>query len=87
MSTVNKPNILLIHADQFRGDCLSIEGHPILSTPSPDHLAPSANSELEGWRERLIHKLKDRPEGFSDGKKLIPFRPYHHAMPHTLSDE
>jgi arylsulfatase A-like enzyme len=33
------PNILLIMADQFRGDCLSIDGHPHLMTPVLDSLA------------------------------------------------
>lgn len=28
------------------------------------------------WRARLIERLKGRPEGFSDGKRLIPGRPY-----------
>jgi arylsulfatase len=28
------------------------------------------------WRERLIAELKGRPEGFTDGKRLIPGRPY-----------
>ena len=31
---------------------------------------------LERWRDRLIQRLADRPEGFSDGKRLIPGRPY-----------
>ncbi len=33
------PNIILITADQFRGDCLGIAGHPELRTPWLDHLA------------------------------------------------
>ena len=32
-------NILLITLDQFRGDCLSIAGHPIVQTPNLDRLA------------------------------------------------
>jgi arylsulfatase A-like enzyme len=32
-------NILLITLDQFRGDCLSIAGHPIVKTPNLDRLA------------------------------------------------
>jgi arylsulfatase A-like enzyme len=32
--------------------------------------------ELEKWRALLIKTLADRPEGFSDGKKLIAGRPY-----------
>jgi len=31
---------------------------------------------IEQWRMRLVRRLKDRPEGFSDGEKLMPGRPY-----------
>ena len=31
---------------------------------------------LETWRATLTKRLADRPEGFSDGNKLIPGRPY-----------
>ncbi len=34
-----KPNILLITADQWRGDCLSALGHPAVKTPNVDALA------------------------------------------------
>ncbi len=33
------PNILLIHTDQQRGDCLGVEDHPVLETPNMDNLA------------------------------------------------
>ena len=33
------PNILLIMTDQQRGDCLSIENHPVLLTPTMDAIA------------------------------------------------
>ena len=33
------PNVLLITLDQFRGDCLSVAGHPVVRTPSLDALA------------------------------------------------
>jgi arylsulfatase A-like enzyme len=36
---MKRPNILLIHTDQQRGDCLGIEGHPVLETPNMDNLA------------------------------------------------
>lgn len=26
--------------------------------------------EVETWRERLVHTLRGRPEGFTDGRKL-----------------
>jgi arylsulfatase A-like enzyme len=31
---------------------------------------------VERWRQRLVQRLAGRPEGFSDGKRLIPGRPY-----------
>ena len=33
------PNVLLITLDQFRGDCLSAAGHPLVRTPNLDALA------------------------------------------------
>jgi len=35
------------------------------------------------WRSRLIHELKGRPEGFTDGSRLIAGRPYHATLPHA----
>ena len=35
----NHPNIVLIAVDQWRGDCLSILGHPDVRTPYLDQLA------------------------------------------------
>jgi arylsulfatase len=35
----NRPNIVLILVDQWRGDCLSIAGHPVVHTPYLDQLA------------------------------------------------
>ena len=37
----DRPNILLITTDQHRGDCLGIEGHPVLQTPNLDWLGAS----------------------------------------------
>src|SRR3954453_18671931 len=33
------PNILLVTLDQFRADCLSCAGHPVVHTPALDDLA------------------------------------------------
>jgi hypothetical protein len=43
---------------------------------------PGYGSQLKTWRSRLIEKLCDRPEGFSDGERLIPNRDYppHNAL-------
>lgn len=35
----DRPNIILICVDQWRGDCLSIDGHPVVQTPFLDQLA------------------------------------------------
>ena len=35
-------NYLLITADQWRGDCLSVAGHPVVRTPNLDQLASEA---------------------------------------------
>ncbi len=32
--------------------------------------------QLERWRSRMIARLADRPEGFSDGQQLLAGRPY-----------
>jgi len=34
-----RPNILLLVTEQHRGDCLGIEGHPVLMTPNMDAIA------------------------------------------------
>lgn len=34
-----RPNIVLFMTDQQRGDCLGIDGHPVLQTPYLDHVA------------------------------------------------
>lgn len=39
---MKKPNILVITADQWRGDCLGSVGHPNLKTPHVDALASDA---------------------------------------------
>ncbi|MDP6779462.1 MAG: sulfatase-like hydrolase/transferase, partial [Candidatus Latescibacteria bacterium] len=36
-----RPNIVLITTDQHRGDCLGIEGHPVLQTPYLDWIGAS----------------------------------------------
>ena len=37
---------------------------------------PSQATNVKRWRERLIQRLAGRPEGFTDGTRLIPGRPY-----------
>lgn len=39
-----QPNILLVTLDQFRGDCLSLLGHPVVRTPNLDALSRDATT-------------------------------------------
>ncbi len=39
---MKRPNILLITADQWRGDCLGTTGHPVVGTPNLDAFAETA---------------------------------------------
>ena len=43
---------------------------------------PKESARISVWRNLLIQELKDRPEGFTDGKKLISGRPYPAVLPH-----
>ncbi|MHB1357685.1 MAG: arylsulfatase [Anaerolineae bacterium] len=38
--------------------------------------SPAAASRIAMWRERLVRELVGRPEGFSDGERLISGRPF-----------
>jgi len=37
---------------------------------------PSNEARIAPWRRRLVRELAAREEGFSDGERLIPGRPY-----------
>lgn len=41
MEQPDRPNVVLIMADQWRGDCLGVAGHPVVRTPFLDRLAAS----------------------------------------------
>ncbi len=50
--------------------------------PDEEHdLSPSA--DLEPWRARLTARLTQRPEGFTDGARLLPGRPHGALVPGT----
>ena len=44
---------------------------------------PSVAGRVEEWRRLLIEELADRPEGFTDGEKLIAGRHYGATLPHA----
>ena len=43
---------------------------------------PGASDRVSVWRKRLIERLGGRPEGFTDGQRLIAGRAYPRVMPH-----
>ena len=44
-----KPDILIIMPDQFRGDCLSAVGHPVVRTPTLDAIAAEGTLFRRGY--------------------------------------
>lgn len=46
-----RPNVLLITLDQFRGDCLSVLGHPNVRTPHLDALAGDGVLFCDHWAQ------------------------------------
>lgn len=45
----DRPNIVLFMTDQQRGDCLGIDGHPVLQTPYLDHVAAAGVRFRHGY--------------------------------------
>jgi len=48
---------------------------------------PAAVDRVFHWRNLLIEELRDRPEGFSDGKRLIAGRSYPTVLPHAVKSQ
>ena len=46
-----RPNVLLLVTDQQRGDCLGIDGHPVLQTPQMDWIGASGTFFRRGYSE------------------------------------
>ena len=46
-----QPHVLLLVTDQQRGDCVGIEGHPVLQTPTMDYLATSGTRFRRAYAE------------------------------------
>jgi arylsulfatase A-like enzyme len=44
-------------------------------------LTPKAEELLQPWREKMIGFLKGRPEGFTDGERLLVGRPHGNVIP------
>lgn len=86
-----QPNIVLLLADQMRGDCLGIAGHPDVRTPNLDALAArgvryanacSACPSCVPARAALYTGMSQKKNGRVGYLDLVPWR-----YPHTLAAE
>lgn len=90
---MKRPNILLIMADQFRGDCLGFAGHPDVKTPYLDTLAArgvsfdnaySACPSCIAARAAFHTGLDQRHHGRVGYEDNVPWR-YEHTLAGELS--
>lgn len=84
MAAMQQPNLILITADQLRGDCLGINGHPDLRTHFLDHLAARGVNFRQARtscpvcipaRRSLLSGLHVGSHGLNRNKEADPFRP------------
>ncbi len=92
MSGTEQPNILFIITDQWRGDCLSVTGHPTVETPNLDMLArrgvvfTSAYSSCPSCiaaRASMFTGLSPSSHGRLGYQDRVPWR-YDHMLPEVL---
>ncbi len=78
-----RPNIVFILADQWRGDCLGITGHPVVETPNLDMLAAqgtvftaaySACPSCIAARASLFTGLRPTTHGRLGYRDQVPWR-------------
>ncbi|MDR6989393.1 arylsulfatase A-like enzyme [Paenarthrobacter nitroguajacolicus] len=90
---MGQPNVILICVDEWRGDCLSSDGHPYVETPHLDELARngvrfskaySATPSCVPARAALFTGQSQERHGrvgYNDGV------PFHAVHPVTIQDE
>lgn len=87
----DRPNVVLILVDQWRGDCLSVCGHPVVYTPYIDQMALegfrfsraySATPTCVPARAALYTGLTQRGHGRVGYQDLVPWN-----YPVTIADE
>ena len=89
-----KPNVMIFMVDQFRGDCLGIDGHPDVKTPFLDTLALrgarftraySATPTCIAARAGLLTGLRPCHHGRVGYQDGVPWT-YEHTMPQAFTD-
>lgn len=85
-----RPNIILILTDQQRGDCLGIEGHPVLQTPNLDWIARTGTRFRRGYAEcpSCIPARRSLMSGTAPAANgLVGFQSAEWNPAHTLAGE
>jgi arylsulfatase len=94
MPAEERPNIVFILTDQWRGDCLSRTGHPVVETPYLDQLAgegvtfTSAYSSCPSCiaaRASMFTGLTPSGHGRLGYRDCVPWR-YENMLPQVLGD-
>ncbi len=82
MTAPDRPNVILICTDQWRGDCLGVAGHPAVQTPYLNDLALdgarftaaySATPSCIAARAGLLTGLKHRTHGRIGYRDAVPW--------------
>lgn len=84
----DRPNIILITTDQHRGDCIGIDGHPVVQTPNLDELATSGIRFRRGMTESpsCIPARRSLMTGMSSAAQgMVGMTDAHWDPPHTLA--
>lgn len=84
----DRPNVVLIMTDQWRGDCLGVAGHPVVETPHLDQLAHrgvrftqayTATPSCIAARAGLFTGMCQRNHGRVGYKDCVPWN-YEHTL-------
>lgn len=90
----SQPNILFIMPDQMRGDCLSLDGHPVLTTPNIDAIGVAGTYFRRGYttcpscipaRRALLTGQYPATNGLP-GFRRSPLHPDTPLLPQCLAD-
>ena len=91
MPAAERPNIVFITCDQWRGDCLGCDGHPVVETPHLDQLAAEGTRFTNAFtavpsciaaRAAILTGMSQRNHGRVGYRDGVTF-----DYPHTLPGE
>ena len=94
MAERERPNIIFVIADQWRGDCLGVTGHPVVETPNLDMVARrgvvfsaaySSCPSCIAARASIFTGLSPASHGRLGYRDKVPWR-YDHMLPQVLGE-